>query len=184
MGVEKRQRILQAALDVVATKGYGKASVREIAEVAGVSPASLMHYFGTKNDLFIAILEARDAQDEAIAGGTDIFSGFLSVMRHNVSVPGLVQLYTQMLAKSGDPNHPAQGYFRDRNAFVHELGLEAVKEAQRAGSIRDDLDPAWVVRTARALADGLQASWLLDPAVDMASDLEQFLQLLRPPDLT
>lgn len=46
--------------------------------------------------------------------------------------------------------------------------------------MRDDLDPAWVVRTLHALADGLQAAWMLDPSLDMAAEIEQFLVLLRP----
>lgn len=39
---------------------------------------------------------------------------------------------------------------------------------------------AWVVRTLHALADGLQAAWMLDPSLDMAAEIEQFLVLLRP----
>ncbi len=31
-----------------------------------------------------------------------------------------------------------------------------------------------------ALADGLQNAWLIDPTVDMAADIEQFVALLRP----
>jgi AcrR family transcriptional regulator len=179
-GVAKREEILEAALAVVAEHGYRKASVREIADAAGLSPAGLLHYFGSKEELFVAILRARDARDEQEHGSEDVTAVFLAVMRHNASVPGLVQLYAQLAAEAGDPSHPAHAYFRERTERVEGLTRAYVAEEQRAGRIRADLDPAWVVRTLHALADGLQAAWMLDPSLDMASEIEQFLVLLRP----
>ncbi|WP_207203756.1 hypothetical protein [Actinomyces minihominis] len=41
-----------------------------------------------------------------------------------------------------------------------------------------DLDPEWIVRTATAVADGLQSAWLLDPTIDMPADLQKFLNLI------
>ena len=179
-GVAKREEILEAALAVVAEHGYRKASVREIADAAGLSPAGLLHYFGSKEELFVAILRARDDRDEQEYAGEDASSAFLAVMRHNTSVPGLVQLYAQLAAEAGDPAHPAHAYFRERTERVESLTRAQVAEDQKAGRMRDDLDPAWVVRTLHALADGLQAAWMLDPSLDMAAEIEQFLVLLRP----
>lgn len=179
-GVAKREEILEAALAVVAEHGYRKASVREIADAAGLSPAGLLHYFGTKEELFVAILQARDDRDEQEYAGEDMLSAFLAVTRHNASVPGLVQLYAQLAAEAGDPEHPAHDYFRDRTVRVENATLAQVAADQRAGILRDDLDPAWIVRTLHALADGLQSAWMLDPTLDMAAEIEQFLALLRP----
>ncbi|KJL31585.1 HTH-type transcriptional repressor AcnR [Microbacterium oxydans] len=179
-GVVKREEILQAALAAVAEHGYRKASVREIADAAGLSPAGLLHYFGTKEELFVAILRARDARDEQEYAGEDVVQAFLAITRHNASVPGLVQLYAQLAAEAGDPEHPAHAYFRERTARVEEFTRAQVAADQAAGLVRDDLDPAWIVRTIHALADGLQSAWMLDPTIDMAAELKQFLVLLRP----
>ena len=179
-GVAKREEILEAALAVVAEHGYRKASVREIADAAGLSPAGLLHYFGSKEELFVAILRARDERDEREHDGEDAITAFLAVMRHNASVPGLVQLYSQLAAEAGDPAHPAHAYFRERTALVEGFSRAQVAEDQRAGLIRADLDPAWVIRSVHALADGLQSAWMLDPTLDMVADIEQFLVLLRP----
>ncbi|MBS1674133.1 MAG: helix-turn-helix transcriptional regulator, partial [Actinobacteria bacterium] len=62
-GVVKREEILAAALEIVGRLGYRNASVREIADAVGLSPAGLLHYFGTKEELFVEILRARDALD-------------------------------------------------------------------------------------------------------------------------
>jgi AcrR family transcriptional regulator len=179
-GVAKRQEILKSALRVVADQGYRNASVREIAEAAGLSPAGMMHYFGTKEDLFVAILEARDQQDGIAHDGGAFIERFLDVMRHNASVPGLVHLYSQLAAEAGDPKHPAHDFFRRRTDVVHKAGRAAVVAAQEDGTIRADLDPDWILRATHAIADGLQTAWLLNNDVDMAADIEQFIQLLRP----
>ncbi len=52
-----RQRILQAALAEFSDKGLGGARVDVIAERAGANKRMLYHYFGNKDDLFLAVLE-------------------------------------------------------------------------------------------------------------------------------
>ncbi|MGB4137640.1 MAG: TetR/AcrR family transcriptional regulator [Microbacterium sp.] len=180
-GIAKREEILQAALAVVAAQGYRGASVRDIADAAGLSPAGLLHYFGTKEELFVAILQARDEQDARSHADADFMTAFLEIVGHNATVPGLVQLYAQLAAEAGDPAHPAHAFFQARKEWLDAPGREVIAAMQQAGKLRDDLDPAWIVRAAHALADGLQNAWMLDPAVDMVADIEQFLALLRPP---
>ncbi|OEJ25697.1 TetR family transcriptional regulator [Streptomyces agglomeratus] len=56
-GPGTRERILQAARDEFAERGYDKASMRGIAKAAGVDAALVHHYFGTKDDVFAAAIE-------------------------------------------------------------------------------------------------------------------------------
>lgn len=56
-GPGTQERIRLAAREVFAERGYDKTSVRGIAKVAGVDPALVHHYFGTKDDLFAAAVE-------------------------------------------------------------------------------------------------------------------------------
>lgn len=51
---ETKARILDAAQIAFADKGYARAVVRDIAEIAEVAPSLIMHYFGTKEALFDA----------------------------------------------------------------------------------------------------------------------------------
>jgi AcrR family transcriptional regulator len=53
-----RDRILRAAVAEFAEKGLGGARVDEIAERAGANKRMLYHYFGNKEDLFLAALES------------------------------------------------------------------------------------------------------------------------------
>jgi AcrR family transcriptional regulator len=58
-GLEGRDEILTAALRVFARRGYGQASVDEIAEEAGYSKGALYWHFSDKEDLLLTLLEER-----------------------------------------------------------------------------------------------------------------------------
>jgi AcrR family transcriptional regulator len=57
-GSDARERILAAAVEEFGAEGYDGATMRGIAARAGVDAALLHHYFGTKADLFGAIVDA------------------------------------------------------------------------------------------------------------------------------
>lgn len=57
-GTESRQRILDVATQEFSAKGYDGARVDDIMRVAKVSKNLIYHYFGSKERLFIAVLEA------------------------------------------------------------------------------------------------------------------------------
>ncbi|WP_406248908.1 TetR/AcrR family transcriptional regulator [Microbacterium sp. M] len=179
-GIAKREEILTTALEVVAAHGYRRASVRELADAVGLSAAGLLHYFDSKEELFTAILRKRDERDQEAYGADGGIDMLLTVIRHNATVPGLVQLYAQLAVEAVDPEHPAHAFFRERTQGLQEHFRTAVVRAQENGEIRDDLDPAWVATSVQALADGLQSLWLVNPDVDMAAHIEQFLDALRP----
>ena len=46
-----RQQLLEVAIEEFARSGFEKTSIRSIAKVAGASPALLIHYFATKDQL-------------------------------------------------------------------------------------------------------------------------------------
>ncbi|WP_308189677.1 TetR family transcriptional regulator [Nocardioides sp. cx-169] len=72
---DTRASILAAAREAFAASGFGRTSVRSIAAAAGVDAALVHHYFGSKDDLFVAALDLRVDPREAVlpvtAGGPD-----------------------------------------------------------------------------------------------------------------
>ncbi|WP_328477332.1 TetR family transcriptional regulator [Actinoplanes sp. NBC_00393] len=72
---DTREAILAAARSAFAEKGYDGASIRAIATGAGVDPALVHHYFGTKDKLFLATMNSPidpiDIITEATDGGRD-----------------------------------------------------------------------------------------------------------------
>ena len=53
---DTREAILTAAREAFAERGYDAASIRAIATRAGVDPALVHHYFGAKEQLFLAAM--------------------------------------------------------------------------------------------------------------------------------
>jgi len=72
---DTRADVLAAARQSFAAKGYAGTSVRAVASTAGVDPALVHHYFGSKDDLFLAALEVkvdpRQAMAPVVEGGVD-----------------------------------------------------------------------------------------------------------------
>jgi AcrR family transcriptional regulator len=52
-----REAILGAARRAFAEHGYQHATIRGVADLAGVDPALVHHYFGTKQELFVAAVQ-------------------------------------------------------------------------------------------------------------------------------
>jgi AcrR family transcriptional regulator len=171
-GVARREQILEAALTVIAREGYRAASVREIADAVGLSQAGLLHYFDSKEHLFVEILRKRDELDLRTyhpEGAEDLPAAYERMIAHNAQVPGLVHLFARMSVEAGDPAHPAHAYFAERTSgFLDGLG-DWFREAADAGRMTPGISPATASRLVQAAWDGAQLQWLLDPSVDMAA---------------
>jgi AcrR family transcriptional regulator len=59
---ERRIRILDAAVEVFAERGYTAAKMQDIAARAGVVPSVLYDHFGSKREMHITLLQAHSAQ--------------------------------------------------------------------------------------------------------------------------
>ncbi|MRG72368.1 TetR family transcriptional regulator [Alphaproteobacteria bacterium HT1-32] len=56
---QKHQAIVAAAHDIFLQKGFSAAGMDEIAEAAGVSKRTVYSHFGSKEDMFVALLERK-----------------------------------------------------------------------------------------------------------------------------
>lgn len=114
---DTRAAILDAARTLFAANGFSATSVRAIAGAAGVDPALVHHYFGSKDDLFVASLalpvDPRTIFAVVAAGGPDgvgerLLRGFLSVWDDPALQPqmigfarGLIDPSASVLIKEG-----------------------------------------------------------------------------------
>jgi AcrR family transcriptional regulator len=60
-----QQRILDAATDVFAARGFTAATMADIVDHSGASIGSIYHHFGGKKELFLAIFERLTAEIDA-----------------------------------------------------------------------------------------------------------------------
>jgi AcrR family transcriptional regulator len=96
-----REAILDAARRAFAEHGYQHATIRGVADLAGVDPALVHHYFGTKQELFVAAMQLpvnpiehlmavlTDDPDQA---GRRMVETFLSVWDHAATQSPLLAL--------------------------------------------------------------------------------------------
>ena len=107
---DTRAAILAAARSLFASGGFAGTSVRSIAAEAGVDAALVHHYFGTKDDLFLAALEFPVDPRERLAGvvaegpagaGERMLRVFLSVWDDPELRPSLLGLTRGMLDPTG-----------------------------------------------------------------------------------
>ena len=145
-----RARILAAAVQEFAAKGFAGARVARIARRARVNKRMLYHYFGNKDDLFRAILgqQARRAHDLGDGGArrprrVARVLARRRVPRHGLGAPHAVG-GARDRARRGDP--------RGRAAARRRLGRrrDAPAPGSRACSIRT-LDPAQTLLSMVAL---------------------------------
>jgi AcrR family transcriptional regulator len=72
---DTRESILAAARETFAERGFEAASIRGIATSAGVDPALVHHYFGTKEQLFKACMnfpiDPAEVLPQVLAGGPE-----------------------------------------------------------------------------------------------------------------
>lgn len=61
-----RQRLLRAALELFTARGYAATTVREIVVAAGVTKPVLYYHFGSKEGLYLALLEESFATFEGL----------------------------------------------------------------------------------------------------------------------
>jgi AcrR family transcriptional regulator len=176
-GGDRRESIIRATFDVLAERGYRGTSLAAVAERVGLTQQGLMHYFPTKEQLLIAVLETRDewdllnftqSKDPSAIGATEL----AALVDYNATRPGIVQTYTVLSADSVTEDHPARQYFHDRNARVRQLLTQIL-------DLPAGLTPTQLAPLALAVIDGLQLQWLLDPdEVDMPQGFRNFLALL------
>ena len=174
---ERRTAILEAATSVFGTRGYNNGSLVEIAELVGMTHAGVLHHFGSKEKLLLAVLAHRDEadierlEDRQRPVGADFLRHLVRTTRENTERSGIVQAYAVLSAESVTGNHPAQQFFRARFDRLREDVADAL-----GLTVGADPGDARVVAAASAIIaamDGLQVQWLLDrDGVDMPAAVQ------------
>ncbi|MGZ5365628.1 MAG: helix-turn-helix domain-containing protein, partial [Mycobacterium sp.] len=54
--LERRQELLDAVVEEFAARGIGDRSLRDVAAAVGTSHRMLLHHFGSRNELLLAIV--------------------------------------------------------------------------------------------------------------------------------
>lgn len=148
-GERTRQRIIEAAAQLFARKGFYGTSIADLAQATGLTKGALYHHFKNKDALFFAVIRAvRDTWMKAV--GRDVLKAEdaltrLTVLFDNharlVSEDETICLVLNVLMIEMDGVNPAfatalQEIFVDLTLFVQRI----IQKGQAAGQVRSDLD--------------------------------------------
>ncbi|PPG62073.1 TetR family transcriptional regulator [Rathayibacter sp. AY2B7] len=177
----QRANILSAARRVFAQLGFSGASMRGIAEEAGITFTGLRRHFATKDELLIAVLEQRDrehADQHAHTRGDELLDSLRSLFDQVLEEPSITEVFTTVSGEAVARDHPAHAFFLERYARVRGMYSEELEQAAGSGD-GASLPPHHAAALLVAVMDGLQLQWLLDDSVDAHGAFAAFLGILR-----
>lgn len=106
---ERRAQILEAARQVLLADPHRELTVELVAAEAGVSPALLFHYFGSKKKFQYAVIEEaaaevmlRTAPDPSLPPDEQLRAGIRAFVRAVLEAPQLYRA-TLLMSAAGDP---------------------------------------------------------------------------------
>lgn len=146
-----RARILDVATRLFAERGYGLTSMRDIARAARLRAATLYHYFPSKDDLYLEVLDREQAKMRELMNEVlSEESEFPKQIETMVARAFDYHLRNPMLAKLGLRAALGDGLHRPYDQ--RWLGMMEMLLRPRAakGEIKD-LDPALFLITAGAI---------------------------------
>lgn len=169
-GEETRSRILEAAVECFARRGYDRAGVAEICHRAGVTKGGFYHHFPSKQALFLELMDrwlARlDAQLASAQAGADTFPDKLVRMAGMASqvfretggqLPMFLEFWTRA-AREPEVWQATIAPYRRYRAFFSGMVEAGVAE----GTLRP-VDPGVAAHVIVSLAVGLVLQGALDP---------------------
>ena len=135
-----RERILEEACRLFAEKGFSATSIRDISHAAGVTNPMIYYYFGSKEELFLAVIsEANQAVEEGL--------GVLSATDRpfEALLVDVIMLYFGLIRESPDT----------ARLFLYlQYGPERFRFEDALKALHDKSKSIWAVLLGRAVARG------------------------------
>lgn len=167
---DKRERILDAAVRVLARRGFQATRVSEVAKAAGVADGTIYLYFDSKDELLVSLFEdrverllkfleaelprAKTASDK-LRRIIELQLGLLEGERDLAEVLTVILRQSSKLMKE-----QAAPKF---NAYLDVIA-RVVADGQATGELRDDVSPHLVARAIFGALDGIAMTWVLGKA--------------------
>jgi len=181
----KRKKILRAAIEVFANKGYFTARMTDVAQAAQVADGTLYLYFEGKEHLLLSIFD-------------DVLSRFINRIRQEISdlhdpadkLRVMIRLHLETLGRDRALAHVLQIETRHSRRFISlltrgrlgeylNLLRDIIEEGQDLGTFRRDISPGLATNLVFGAVDELVNSWLLaDEPGDLVRHLSPLLRLL------
>ncbi|MEW6261667.1 MAG: TetR/AcrR family transcriptional regulator [Thermodesulfobacteriota bacterium] len=139
---DQKTRLMEAAIDLFASKGFRGTSIRDIAHAHGTSISNIYHYFGSKEGLLVAILQhlselllqglrqAADSHPDPVEGLERLIETHLRLSFENLNGAKVFILDEEHFSPEGNK------ISRDIQMEVLDIYLEQLRRVQAAGRLK------------------------------------------------
>lgn len=145
-----RKRILDAAAQVLSSKGYAGMRLSEVAEVAGLQAPAIYYYFPSREDLIEEVMWAgladmrqhlSDTLDQMAPDAPAMERIMVAVEAHLRHVLEISDYTTASIRNAGQvPDGIRKRHLKEEKEYG-EIWRRLISEAVDDGDIRSDLDP-------------------------------------------
>ena len=167
----RRRQIVDAAIRVMALKGWNETSIDEITREAGVSRGLVSYHFKDKADLLSTMLaRCEEASQETVRRAAEGSNEPVEQLRIAVRAalymtrddPAIYEIFLHFAA-SGRSNPELGEQIRDAYRGFRGMTAAAIRHGQEIGIYRNDIESdASAARHIGALT-GFALQWLVDP---------------------
>jgi AcrR family transcriptional regulator len=166
-----RARLMRSAAAVVARRGLERASLDEVAEHAGFTKGAVYANFASKEDLFLAMLDARFAErlaeldailsteDDPDTQAREAAAAFIAAIESEPEWERLFFEFALYAARNAEFRAELVARYRSMRERIAEL---LAQRARRLG-IEPAIPPAHVATMTFAMANGVALERLLEP---------------------
>jgi AcrR family transcriptional regulator len=171
--------LIDAAIDLIAERGYERTTLALIGEKAGYSRGLVTQRFGNKEQLLWAVIRqildqwsTHSLSERVDKVGVPALQAILSAYLDACDrAPKRIRAYYALLREADGPV-PA---VRETIRKLHATERKHIAELIRAGSVRRDVDPDAEATAFLGVMRGVTMQWLLDPkGVDLVGTLTQY----------
>lgn len=185
---EAEQRLLQAARQIVARKGWVGMTLSEVGEEAGYSRGLATHHFGSKAGLLRALAAYVNSNFMSLVQveapkwrpGLDALKGFVSVyLGRNDSDWVNSRALLSLMAEAVTQDSETAPILAQYNRTVQQHLADCIEAGIANGEIRADVQPQASAVLILGTLRGSMLQYLLDPSgIDMAALHRQLLDLI------
>lgn len=177
MSAETRRRIMDGASQLFAEQGYAKTSLKGIEERAGISRGSILHHFGSKEGLLVAVVEQNFQEwvtNVVDSMGDSSGRNGLQIVHetHKDFVAGNAdanQRYYVLAFEALAGNDDLVQRYRTLQVKLVELSRRIITDGIEAGEMRADIDVDNLARILHAVYVGMGVQMLFDTSADVTA---------------
>ncbi|MER7987926.1 TetR/AcrR family transcriptional regulator [Streptomyces noursei] len=180
----RRAQIVEAAVEVIAVRGFAKASMAQIAEQAGVSKGVISYHFAGKDELIErtveqvyddlgAFLASRLTEGAGTATWLRVYIGSIAeyMADHRTQLTALGEIFAH--------HRTEDGYLRygvASSESIYAQVEEVLRAGQRSGELRA-FDTRVMAVSLQAGIDDMFAYWRVHPDHDLAAHARELTDL-------